>query len=74
VDDHRDEGDDQEQVNKPASNVKCEQTKAPAHSENNGQDQEHRISFSEFQQRLRLRLDSLDHNTDDVEDVHACLP
>jgi hypothetical protein len=37
--------DDQEQVNKPASNVKCEQTKAPTHSEDNGHDQEHRIEL-----------------------------
>jgi hypothetical protein len=32
VDDHRNEGDDQEQVNKPPSSVKCKQTKAPTHS------------------------------------------
>jgi hypothetical protein len=47
VDDHRNNGDDQEQVNQPANSVKCKHTQAPQHRYDNRQHQEHGISLSD---------------------------
>jgi hypothetical protein len=57
VEDHSDDGDDQEQVNQPPYRVKCKQTKSPAHSEDNGQSQKHQDLPLRGSNLCRVRLD-----------------